>query len=95
MGYFTIFLAGLMIGYLGVRIVDSELPRMQAKYSVGTCLSNGLYFEKVREIQVNRVLRYKYYVLDATINGKKEAPSTSPSWIVDNDYVVVDSRNCL
>jgi hypothetical protein len=89
------FVAGSLFGSFISMIVVGQLPKMQAKYDIGTCLSNGLYFEKVVDIKTSSVLREKKYVMETTINGRRSLPDVTLAWIVDDSYTVVNDRNCL
>jgi len=90
------FITGLVTGFLGTMLggfISVNMTLNTPKHAIGTCLSNGLYYEKVLEI---RPTRYKpKYVLSATINGKVSSPSTQDTWLVDDNYVVVSGKNCL
>jgi hypothetical protein len=90
------FFIGLITGFFATILgfqINTEINMKKYKHTIGTCLSNGLYYEKVLEI---RPTNYKpKYVLSATINGKLSSPSTQETWLVDDNYVVVSSKNCL
>lgn len=90
----AILVLGILLGAAGKDLVDSTLPKMQAKLPVGTCFSNGLYFEKIIEIRTSKVLKRKEYVTIGFVRGKKIAPDTTASWVIDDDAVVVDGRYC-
>lgn len=89
------FVAGSLFGGFVSMIVVGQLPKMQAKYDVGTCLSNGLYFERIKDIKTSKVLREKKYVMESTINGRRSLPDVVSTWIVDDSYTVVNDKNCL
>jgi len=89
------FVLGSFFGASMSELVINHLPKMQAKYAVGTCLSNGLYFERITDIKTSTVLREKRYVMESTINGRRSLPDSISSWIVDDSYNVVNSKNCL
>ncbi len=90
------FITGLITGFFGTVLggfISVNMTSNNPKHAIGTCLSNGLYYEKVLEI---RSTRYKpRYVLSSTINGKLSSPTTTDTWIVDDNYVVVSDKNCL
>lgn len=85
---------GILIGtfstFLGQTI--SRTHFISAKYKPGTCLSNGLFYESIREIRTNTLDRV--YVLDSFINNKQSAPGTTDTRIVDENYVEVSKENC-
>ena len=91
---FVTLVFGILLGATGKDFIDSTRPEMQAKLPVGTCFSNGLYFEKIIEIRTSKVLKRKNYVTIGFIRGKKVAPHTTASWVVDDGAVVVDDRYC-
>jgi len=89
-----VFVAGLVLGLSTNDFIVTNLPKMQAKYQIGDCLSNGLYVEKVIEIRTSAVLKQKEYVLQGVINNKYILPDTTPSWIIDTSSVLVNNKNC-
>ena len=93
MGIFYGFLLG-MSGtqlYNNLKYTTFAIP----KYKVGDCLSNGLYLEKVLEIRKFRAWNEALYVTQAFFNdGKYGIPDTTPTWIGDKNWVLVNPKAC-
>lgn len=85
---------GILLGASGKDLIDGIVPKMQAKHPVGTCFSNGYYFEKIIEIRTSKVMRQKDYVTIGFLGGKKTLPETTPAWYIDDKGVVVDDKYC-
>lgn len=92
--YMKNFTFGLFLGFvLSTSTILFSTYYSSPKYAVGTCFSNGLYFEKIIEIR-KPLGRSPLYVMDSYIQGKKSLPDTIQAWIVDKNYVEVNVKNC-
>lgn len=81
-------------GFSTADLIKMQSAKMQTKYKVGDCLSNGLYFERITEIRKGTVIKEAKYVMLPTIQGHLSAPDTTAAWIVDEGHVLVNERNC-
>lgn len=90
------FLAGTTFGFFFFLTVTTiyNSSFIEPKHKVGTCLSNGLFYEKVIEIRKPSRFGKKLYVLDSYINGKLSAPSTNDINYVDENYIIINPVNC-
>ena len=94
-GFIFCLLGAFVGGLAAANVIRVQSAKMQAKYPIGTCLSNGLYYEKIIEIRKGSVISEARYVLSPTIQGKVSAPTVTAAWIVDEGYVQIGTRNCL
>lgn len=85
---------GFNIGYLSGALIPKQLAIYKAKFRIGDCLSNGLFYERITDIRYSVVLDKTNYELSPTIDGKIGAPSTTAVWIVDDTYVKINPVNC-
>jgi hypothetical protein len=92
---FVLFICSFAAGYNVSNIVRIQKTFTQTKHLVGTCLSNGLYFEKITGIRYSEVRGQASYELSPTINGRVSAPDVTEAWLVDESYTVVNPKNCL
>lgn len=91
------FVLGIICGVVTTRIYLEERYTTfnKPEYSVGDCLSNGLYFESITEIRKSKFGMDPMYVTDTYFpNNKRGKPETTETWIADKDYVNVDPKNC-
>lgn len=89
----TNFTLGVVFALTG-NMLYQESNKYDVKHDIGTCLSNGLFYEKITDIKHHTILQEPIYVMEIWMKGKKSLPTTVEAWIADNSYVKVDTENC-